>query len=147
MALIRWNPRRMSDPISDVERVFDTVFPSFFASTRRGSWLPAVEVRETADDVEVSAELPGITEADVQVDVRENVLTIKGEKTRAHEVKDDKANVYYAERNYGAFERSLSLPTYVQADKAKATFKNGVLTVRLPKREDERGRRIEVSAE
>jgi len=147
MSVIRWTPRRVSNPFEEMERAFDTVFPSFFSPTRREGWFPAVEVRETAKAVEVAAELPGLTEKDLTVDVKENVLTLKGEKKHAREEKDKQENIYYAERQYGSFERSISLPAYVQADKAKASFKNGVVTVTLPKREDETGRRIDVTVE
>ena len=147
MALVRWTPRRLRDPIADAERVFDTVWPAFFAPTHRDVAYPALEVRETADEVEVSAELPGLTDKDIQVDVEDNVLSLKGEKKHAHEEKDENTSVYYAERRYGAFERSITLPARVQADKARAAFKNGVLTVALPKQEDERARRIDVAVE
>ena len=104
-------------------------------------------MRETDDEVEVSAELPGLTDKDIQVDVQDNILSLKGEKRHAHEEKDENASVYCAERRYGAFERSITLPAQVQTDKTKAAFKNGVLTVILPKQEDERARRIDVTGE
>lgn len=145
MALVRWSPRRLASVSDDMERVFDTVFPSFFSPSRRERWYPSVDVVETADSVEVTAELPGLSENDVELTIRENALTLSGEKRVESEPKDEKRNVYYAERSYGRFERSLTLPAYVDAEKASASFKNGVLTAHLPKLEQHKSRNIRIS--
>jgi HSP20 family protein len=131
----------------EMERMFDAVFPTFFNPIRRESWYPAVDVVESADAVDVTAELPGLADNDVELNVRENVLTISGEKRVETEKSDEKRNVFYAERSYGRFERSLTLPAYVDAETATATFKNGVLTVHLPKLEQHKSRTIKVSGE
>lgn len=146
MALVRWTPRRVASMADEMERFFDTVFPSFFAPLRREAWYPAVDVVETADTVEVTAELPGLSEEEVEINVRENVLSICGEKRAETEKRDERRNIFYAERSYGRFERSLTLPAYVDAEKAEATFKNGVLTIRLPKLEQHKSRTIKVKS-
>ena len=147
MAVVRWTPQRLFDPFAEIDRVFDAMFPSFNAATRRSRWYPAADVHETADTVEVTVELPGMSHEDIELTVKDNVLTISGEKKYSREEKDEDANVYYAERQYGKFERSLTLPAYVEADKAEATFKDGVLTVTLPKVEHQRSRQIQISTE
>jgi len=133
--------------MEEMDRVFDTVFPSFFSPLRRETWYPTVDVVETADAVDVTAELPGLEDKDVELSVRENVLTISGEKRAEHEQKDEKRNIFYAERSFGRFERSLTLPAYVDAEKATATFKNGVLTIHLPKVEQHKSRTIRITGE
>ncbi|GIX08244.1 MAG: heat-shock protein Hsp20 [Candidatus Poribacteria bacterium] len=145
MAVVRWTPRRMLSPFEEIDRLFDAMWPTFDRLTRGGAWYPAVDVRETADAVEVTAELPGLDPKDVEIHVKDNVLTISGEKKLEEE--RNEGNVYYAERQFGKFERALTLPAYVQADQARASFKNGVLTIHLPKVEQERTRRIEIKTE
>lgn len=95
--------------------------------------MPRFDVAETEDAVVVEAELPGMTEKDVQVTLQDNVLTIKGEKKKEEETK--KKNVYIAERSYGSFQRSLRLGPDLDTDKVQAGFKKGVLTITVPKTE------------
>ncbi len=123
---------------------FFSPFPSFFAQARPKTWLPAVEVVESADAVDVAVELPGIAAEDVRVNVKDNTLNIDGEKKWEREG-DENANVYYAERQYGKFRRSLTLPASVQAESAEASFKDGILRVHLPKVERLRARDIVVT--
>lgn len=123
---------------------FFSPFPSFFAQARHKTWLPAVEVVESADAVDVAVELPGIAAEDVRVNVKDNTLNIDGEKKREGE-DDENSSVYYAERQYGKFRRSLTLPASVQAESAEASFKDGVLRVHLPKVERLRARDIAVT--
>jgi HSP20 family protein len=114
-----------------------------WADGERG-WAPAIDMIDGKDEMVLRADLPGLTEKDVDVNVQDSVLTIKGErKSETEEKKDD---YYYCERSYGRFTRSLTLPAGVDADKVKATFKNGVLEVRLPKVAATNGRKIEVKA-
>ncbi len=154
MALVRFTPRRLTDPIAQFERVLDSVVPAFAAPNRRAAWTPRVDVRETDIALEVSVELPGVAEADVELTVRENILTIEGDKpaaVRADEGDDgdDSASdaVYYSERHYGKFRRRLALPSHVNADEATAEFADGVLTVHLPKADSHRSRQISISSE
>ena len=150
MALVRLTPRRLADPIAQFERVLDTVAPVFAAPARRAGWTLRVAVRETDVALEVSAELPGVAEEDVELTVRENILTIEGEKRATPvEVEGDDtqpAAVYYSERHFGKFRRSLSLPSHVKADEAAAEFVDGVLTVHLPKADSHRSRQITIGS-
>jgi HSP20 family protein len=131
----------------EMNRLFDDVFnrfeggvPSLFG---RGASWPSIEVNATDKELRVSAELPGLDEKDVEVLVDNDVLTIRGEKRSESEDKDR----HFSERYYGRFERSIALPFEVEDDKAEASFKNGVLTVSLPKsaKAQEKARRIAVN--
>jgi HSP20 family protein len=109
----------------DMNRLFDDAFRTFGFN---GGW-PSVEVSDHGKELHVTAELPGLEEKDVNVEIDEGVLTISGEKRT--EVEDEKRR--YSERSYGRFERRLALPDDVDEDNVKAAFKNGVLTLTLPK--------------
>lgn len=114
-----------------------------FAVFPRGSWVPAVDIFETpTHDLVIKAELPDVAREDVDVTVENNVLTLKGEKKLPADVKEDQFR--RVERDYGTFSRSFTLPTFVDAGKVTADFKNGVLTVRLPYREEAKPRSITV---
>ena len=107
---------------------------------------PRFEVSETEDNVIVEAELPGLEEKDIELTLQDNVLTLKGEKKREEEIK--KKNCYISERSYGHFQRSLQLGSGVDADQVNASFKNGVLTISIPKLEPEKSkaRTIDIKA-
>jgi len=109
-----------------------------------GFTTPAVDVSETDKALEVSAELPGLSEDDVDIQITGDTLTIRGEKTDAH--KEERKGTYVSERMYGSFYRAVPLPPGVEIDKAEANFANGVLTVTLPKSEEaqQQVKRIEV---
>jgi HSP20 family protein len=101
---------------------------------------PIVDVFEEKDDIVVKAELPGIEKDNIQVNLTDHTLTIKGEKKKEEEVKEE--NYYRAERSYGSFLRTLDLPRDVRADQVKASFKNGILEVRMPKTEEAKAKEI-----
>ncbi len=130
----------------EVNRLFDDVFRGFgapsFAGFDRGLSWPQLELAETDKEVRVTAELPGLDEKDVDIQIEEGVLTIRGEKKA--EVEDKERG--YSERSYGRFERRIGLPRGIDRDKASATFRNGVLTVTLPRTEaaNENVRRIPI---
>ena len=113
-----------------------------FAKTFAEEWFPSVDVSETKDRLIVKAELPGLEAKDVSVSISEDVLTIKGEKKREEEEKDQ--NRYCAERYYGSFQRSFRLPVNVQSAKIEATFDKGILKVTLPKTKEAKKKEIEV---
>jgi HSP20 family protein len=114
-----------------------------FAILPRGSWIPPVDIFETAGhDLVIKAELPDVNREDVEVTVENNVLTLRGEKKLPVDVKEEQFR--RVERDYGAFSRSFTLPNFVDAGKVSAEFKNGVLTVRLPFREEAKPRTINV---
>jgi HSP20 family protein len=149
-------PTTFADPFSSFRREMDRLFDDFFAPAGEGRSFgapaqaatallrPSIDVEETEQSYVVSAELPGLTKQDIELNLRENALTISGEK-RA-ERNEEKAGRRYAERSYGRFERTIPFPTEVDADHVDASFRNGVLTVTLPKNEKARDktRRIEV---
>lgn len=118
-------------------------FPTLGLSEEIG-WSPSVDFAETNGEYTLTAELPGVKQEDVAVDVEEGALTIKGEKREEREKEAKTRRVY--ERWYGSFERSFALPRSVDPDRVKADFANGVLTVHLPKRKDAMGRKIEIQA-
>ena len=143
----------MADPFSSFRRQMDQLFDDFFAPMESrsaapfagGAW-PSVDVDETDKGYRVTAELPGLEQKDVDVQLNENTLTIKGEKRE--ERSEGQGGRRYAERSYGRFERVIPFDAEVDADKVQASFKNGVLTVELPKnpKARDRARHIEVKA-
>jgi HSP20 family protein len=140
------------DPLVTFRREVDRIFDQFFDATplRSGNgWqgvTPAVDVDETDKEMFVTAELPGVTDKDVEVNLAGDVLTIQGQKKTEKEEKEGGST--YTERRFGAFTRSLRLPFEVKDGAVDATFKDGVLTVRLPKPADLQNsvRKIEVKA-
>jgi len=106
------------------------------------SWAPNVDIVESEDSYQIHAELPGITEEEVNVSLNNNVLTLSGEKKQ--EIKNEKDNFVRVERTYGKFERSFSLPSNIVADKVDAGYKDGVLTISIPKAEEAKSRMIKI---
>jgi HSP20 family protein len=144
--------RRASDPFETMQRELDRVFEEFsslspFSLRATDTFSPAINVNERSDRIEVTAELPGLTEEDIDIQLTRDVLTVKGEKKE--EVEEEEGNYYRRERRYGSFVRNIPLPSEtVDVDQVKATFSNGVLVVTLPKLEPEQevSKRIKVKA-
>jgi HSP20 family protein len=107
--------------------------------------VPTVDVYEEKDDIVVKAELPGMDKDNIEVNLTDHTLTIKGEKKKEEDVKEE--NYHRSERSYGTFLRTLELPKDVHADKVKASFKNGILEVRIPKTEGAKAKEIKVKVE
>jgi len=146
MSIIRWDPFRDAVSLRDaMNRLFEESFirPAAWPAPFEGAGL-AVDMVETKDDVVVKAAAPGLKPEDIDIAVTGDRLTIKGEFKS--ETKTEGASVIRQERRYGAFERTLSLPTQVVADKARAEFENGVLTLTLPKAEEVKPKTIKVKA-
>lgn len=142
--LIRWEPvREMVTLREAMDRLFDDSFTRPF-SLVNGWHNPALDMYQTDDEVVVKAALPGIKADDVQINVTGDLLTIKGEMKEKNETKEK--NYHIQEQRWGAFERSVVLPTAVVPDKAKAEFEDGVLTVTLPKAEDVKPKMITIKA-
>ena len=126
----------------------DSILSDFFGPTANGgeglgrSWNPAVDIYETEGDIVVKAEAPGVDKKDISVDINDGVLTVKGERKNTEEVKEE--NFYRQERVYGKFQRSFQLPEGTDYDKINADFKDGVLTVTIPKAEAKKPKRITV---
>jgi HSP20 family protein len=149
MAIMRYPFR---SPTYTAWRDFDEVtdrLARFFGDVndRRGSggiWAPPVSVAETGDELIFTAELPGLSENDVSIDIENDVLTISGEKTEERTEGEEERNYHVWERSYGSFRRSFTLPRAVNTADASAEFENGVLEIRLPKAAEAKGRRIEI---
>ncbi len=146
MTLIRWKPVRSLDNMQDeVSRVFDSFFDARAYAGRSSDrgWDPDVDIVEDKDKVLVTVDLPGIEKDDIKVSVEENILTIKGERKAEKEEKDK--NYHRVERVYGSFCRSFSLPSKVDGQKIKASYKNGVLSIDLPKAEELKPKEIPIN--
>jgi HSP20 family protein len=149
MALIRWEPVRELNTIqSEMNRLFNTFFDSptpgnGVASHTQRRWIPAMDLVESADEFVLRADLPGLTEQDVKIELEDNVLTVSGERKAEHE--ERKEGYYRVERSSGTFSRSLTLPEGVDAESVKASFENGVLEVRIPKPEQRKPRKVAIS--
>ena len=142
--LIRWEPARDMMTLREaMDRLFDDAFTRPL-SLRDGWTVPAIDMYQTDDEVVVKAALPGIKADEVQINITGEVLTLKGE-VRHEEDKKEKA-WHIREQRWGSFERSLVLPTEVVADKTKAEFENGILTITLPKAEEVKPKVINIKA-
>jgi HSP20 family protein len=142
--LERWEPlRNLGDIQGEMNRLFDSFFgrPATVAAGER-VWAPLADMYETKDDLFVTFELPGIREKEVAVSITGDVLTVKGERKLERDLKDE--GYHRLERVYGRFERSVPLPMPVQADKVKATYRDGVLEIRLPKVEEVKPKEIKI---
>ncbi len=145
--LTRWEPMRDVITLRDaMDRLFDEAFtrPWELRDGMHGAAGPAIDMYQTENDVVVKAAVPGIKPEDVQINVTGEMLTIKGETREKNEVKDKAYHI--REQRWGSFERSISLPTLIMADKAKAEFEDGVLTITLPKAEEVKPKTITVKA-
>ena len=142
----RWDPfRNMSDIQGEVNRLFDSFLGRPTAAAVGSSvrmWAPVLDMHETKDDLVLDFELPGVSEKDVSLSITGDLLTVKGERGLTREAKEE--NTYHTERVYGKFERSVQLPMPVQAEKVKATYRDGVLEVRLPKAEEVKPKAIKI---
>jgi len=154
MAMTRWSPfgtvdrwdpfRGFGDFQNELTRLFE------HAAGRQGPmagagermWLPAVDVRETKDDIVLSFDIPGVSEKDIQLSITGDLLTVKGERRFEREQGDD--SWHRVERVYGKFERTVQLAMPVATDKVKATYRDGVLEVTLPKAEETKPREIKI---
>ena len=129
---------------SDLHRLFNTLFEETSGTRAAQRWTPAMDLVEREDSFVLKADLPGVSEEDVAIEVRDNALTIAGERKAEHE---EKQNGYdRVERSFGRFSRTLQLPDGVDTDRIAAGFENGVLEVTIPKPEQRQPRRIEIGA-
>ena len=149
MALVRWEPvRELSSIQSEMNRLLNTFFDTSTSAVSSGNggvrrWIPAMDLVETDDQFVLRADLPGLDENDVTVELQDGTLTIAGERRGEHEA--SKEGFYRVERATGAFSRSLTLPDGVDPDTIAATFDRGVLEVRVPKPEQKRPRRVQIA--
>jgi HSP20 family protein len=145
MTILRYDPfRDLRTLQEEVNRLFSSnLDPSFGEEgIGRGAWNPNVDIYQNKDQIVLEAELPGMNREDFELTMEKNVLTLRGE--RRFEKKDETDNYHRVERSYGSFSRSFTLPQQVSGAGAAAEYRNGVLRVTLPKREEVKARRIEV---
>lgn len=142
MKLVRYNQMRnlISLPY-EIDHFFDDF--GLGLKTQDTVWNPSVDLSEADDHYEVMAEIPGMKKDEIKISVKDNVLILSGEKKQ--EEKSEKKNMYRVERMYGQFERSFTLPKNVKADEIRAKYKNGVLTVEIPKAEEVKPKEIVVN--
>ena len=139
-----WAPTQ-SDSLFTLRREIDRLFDSFWTGdvpSGNTLWVPPMDIVERDGDIRCSLELPGLKVEDVNITVENGVLTISGERKYEHE--EDQGGSRFVERRYGRFERSFTLPEYVDADHITADYENGVLTVVLPKTAEAKARRVEI---
>jgi HSP20 family protein len=142
MAVVRWDPMREMDSLqADLNRMFDRFFEGRTGDSIR-RWIPAMDLVETDDSLVLRADLPGVTEEDVAIEIQDGVLTISGERRADHEDKGE--GFHRVERAFGRFSRSLALPQGTNPDRVDANFDNGVLEVRMPKPEERKPRRVQI---
>src|SRR5215213_1097139 len=144
MALVRWDPVRELDSLQgDMNRLFDRFFET---RTNGGSagrrWIPAMDLAESEDQLVLRGDLPGLTEDDIDIEIKDNVLTVSGERKAENEEKSER--YYRVERSFGNFSRSLTLPQGVDTGKVEANFDKGVLEVRIPKPAEAKPTRVQI---
>jgi HSP20 family protein len=153
MSLIRWNPTRelaaFPTDVLNMQREINRMFDSFFRGGVQDDgnmfpsvWTPAVDVAEHDNEYVVKVELPGVSKDDVKITMHDSTLTIRGEKKQEKETKE--SNYHRVERSYGSFQRSFTLPSTVKSDRIEAAYKDGILTISLPKAEEAKPKQIEV---
>jgi len=146
MAVIRWDPfREMSSLQERMNRLFSDFryrAPVGEEEITQGAWVPPVDIYETSDSIVLEAELPGLTKDNIVVEVKNNTLTLKGDKKFEREVKEE--NYHRVERSYGSFQRAFTLPSTVQQDRVKAKFRDGILEITIPKAEEAKPKQIKV---
>jgi len=145
--LNQWSPfRHLSSLREEIDRLFDSPLSALTQSSNQflSGWMPAVDLYEDKDNLHLKAELPGMNKNNIEISVHEGVLTISGE--RKLDEKYEAAEVYRSERALGRFQRTLTLPAQVNAEKVKAHYQDGILTVLLPKAEESKPKHIEIKA-
>jgi HSP20 family protein len=149
MAIVRWDPFR---DLAEVQERVNRVLGEFYGGRgqddvmRRGTWIPPVDIYEGPNhEMVIKAELPDIRREDIDIRVEDNTLTISGEKKLDEDVKQEQ--FHRVERAYGTFARSFSLPATIDTEKVNADYKNGVLTVKLPMREEAKPKQIQVKVQ
>lgn len=143
----RWNEDPFDVLHREIDELFDGYYRGFGGLGRRRAGNPGIELSETDDEIRVRAELPGMDEQDISVELEEDLLVIRGERKEEKETK--KRNFHVSELSYGSYRRTIPLPAGIDREKAKARFRRGVLTLSLPKTDEARAqrRRIPVSTE
>jgi HSP20 family protein len=142
--IARLEPFRGFSTLQDqVNRLFNAGFNNQGDESAQTTWAPSVDIYETPNELVVKADLPDVNEKDIDIRVENNLLTIRGERKFEKSVSEE--NYLRVERTYGTFSRSFSLPNTVNAESIHADYKNGVLTINLPKREESKPRQVKIN--
>lgn len=142
-----WSPfRQFSSLREEIDRLFDAPLAELTRASQQFSsgWMPAIDLHEDKDNLYIKAELPGMQKDDINISIHEGMLTLSGE--RKEDSKHETSEVHRRERFLGRFQRTLTLPTAVNADKVKAAYKDGILLVVLPKAEEAKPKQIQITA-
>jgi len=149
MTIVKWDPFRNVAALQDrINRIFDESFSrtaDVDDDISMSAWKPSVDIYETDEAIILKAELPGINKEDVSVEIKDNVLTLRGERVEDKEIKE--GSYFRKERCFGTFSRAFNLQHRVQPDKIKAKFKDGILEIEIPKPEEEKPKQITVNVE
>lgn len=148
MALVKWQPYGAVASLQDsINRLFHDAFPRSLSEEDYAvsAWKPVVDIYDKDNAIVIHAELPGVKKEEVSIEVKENILTIKGERSEVKEVNEDK--FFRKERIFGSFQRSFTLPSAIDPENIKATFKDGVLQIEIPKPEEQKPKQIEIKNE
>ncbi len=147
MSIVRWDPWTTLPSLQErINRIFEEAFPK--SSTVKdeafaiADWRPLVDTYEENGAIVIKAEIPGVKKEDVSIDIKDNVLTLKGERSHEAEIKEE--NYYRRERSYGKFHRAFTLPDAVDPNRIDASYKDGVLKITIPKAEEPTAKKIEI---
>jgi HSP20 family protein len=145
MNIVRWDPFRDQITLREsMNRLFEETFGPIMEKSEQkgGSWNPSVDIYETHDEMILAAEIPGLDEKDIAIQIEDNTLSIKGERQFAKETKEE--NYRRIERSYGSFCRSFSLPGHIDQEKIKADHENGVLKITMPKKKELKPKTVKI---
>ena len=146
MNSIRWEPFRNSNSLQDhFNRLFESAYPNRSSESSVTTWAPAVDIYETENELVLKADLPDINEKDLDIRIENNTLTVRGERKFEKQVNED--DYLRVERSYGSFSRSFTLPNTINTEAIRAEYKNGVLTVQMPKRAESKPKQVKVNVE
>ncbi len=150
MSMVKWSPmKELEEMRRDMERVFDQIFEPkgrrrwWPSAAEKGVIVPSVDMYDRQNEIVLKAELPGVEKDGIDLTITKDTLILKGEMKKDEEVSEE--NYYSRERAFGTFARTIALPADVDSEKARATFKNGVLEIVLPKREEAKPKEIKVN--
>lgn len=144
MAIVRWQPYGAVATLQDsINRLFNDAFTrGTDEEFSLSAWKPLVDIFDKEDAIIIHAELAGVKKEDVSIEVKDNLLTLKGERFETREITEDK--FYRKERTFGSFHRAFTLPTAINPEKIKATFKDGILEIEIPKPEEQKPKQIKI---
>ena len=145
-SVIRWEPFRSSNSLQEhFNGLVESAYPGRSSESSVTTWAPAVDIQETENELVLKADLPGLDEKDIDVRIENNTLTVRGERKFEKQVSED--NYLRVERSYGSFSRSFTLPNTINTEAIRAEYKNGVLTVQMPKRAESKPKQVKVNVE